>query len=166
MPPDGSASPSTAIWCGWPDQRRHLGEEQRVGDGHRCGPQWQQGLTDTIDSLNVPKDTIDILGNIPALPQSGPVCLAQHATDVQKCSGPVRTSLSPYNRAERLAAASGGSRYIDVTPWFCSTVCTAIIGSYEVYLDQFHVTSTYSFALLDVLTDALDLSSVASTPPH
>ena len=41
------------------------------------------------------------------------------------------------------------------TPWFCSRVCTPVIGRYVVYMDQFHVTATYARYLSVVLGQAL-----------
>ncbi len=121
--------------------------------------QWQQGLETTFDRLGVAKSKIVVLGNIPILPQAGPQCLARNSAAVQKCSGPVVQYSTVFNRAERAATASKGARYIDVTPWFCSTICTAIIGKYQVYWDDYHIAATYSFVLEGVLTQSLGLST-------
>jgi hypothetical protein len=51
-----------------------------------------------------------------------------------------------------------GGRYIDATPWFCTTRCASIIGHYEVYLNQLHVTGAYSLFLEKVLAEKLQLS--------
>jgi hypothetical protein len=60
-----------------------------------------------------------------------------------------------------LAAASTGARYIDTAPWFCSTVCTDVVGRYQPYWDPFHVTATYATVLGQVLSEAIDLNSYA-----
>jgi hypothetical protein len=125
-------------------------------DGSNYTPrQWQHGLELTLRQLHVAKSNVVVLGNIPLLPQSGPECLADNATNVQKCSGTIETVLSKFNGAEQLAAGESGARYISVTPWFCSTGCPAVIGRYNVYLDQFHVTATYSLVLQNILASAL-----------
>jgi hypothetical protein len=59
--------------------------------------------------------------------------------------------------AERSAAQDSDVQYIDPTPWFCSTTCTAIVDRYVVYLDRSHITSTYATFLEIVLGRALDL---------
>ena len=120
--------------------------------------QWQQGLEATIRQLHVPTSRIVVLGNIPSLPQSGPQCLSRNSTDVQACSGPVSSSWMHYAQAEQVAAADAGARYINVLPWFCSTTCTAVIGKYEVYFDDHHVTTDYASHLARVLSNALPLS--------
>ena len=122
---------------------------------------WQAATTAAIRQLPVPADRVIVLGNIPAHPHGGPACLSLHPTDVQACSGPQLAYLVPYNHAERRAAASTGARYIDTTPWFCSTICTGLIGRYLPFWDPFHVTATYSIVLGQVLSDAIDLNSYA-----
>jgi hypothetical protein len=57
------------------------------------------------------------------------------------------------------AASSAGVRYVDVTPWFCSTTCTAVVSKYQVFFDQYHVGLYYSYFLGPVLGQALDLSA-------
>jgi len=119
--------------------------------------EWTAGLERTITSLGVPPSDVTILGNQPILPQSGPQCLSQHADDVQACSVRLSGYVPLYNEAERKAAASSGSAYVSVIPWFCSSTCTAVIGKYEVYFDDWHITRTYSLYLSLVLGDALRL---------
>ncbi len=81
-------------------------------------------------------------------------------TQVQLCSAPVHP-LDKYNRAEERAVTAQGGRYIDVTPWFCTTRCGSIIGHYEVYLNQLHVTGTYSLFLEQVLAEKLQLNKAS-----
>jgi hypothetical protein len=121
--------------------------------------QWQRGLESTINQIRVPTHNIVVLGNIPILPQSGPQCLSRNSTNVQECSGPQSSYWKEYVRAEQVAAATTGARYISVLPWFCSTTCTAVIGKYEVYFDLYHVTAAYTFYLDRVLSQALSLSA-------
>jgi hypothetical protein len=44
-----------------------------------------------------------------------------------------------------------------VTPWFCSATCTAVIGDYQVYFNQYHVMGSYAASLEGVLSEALQL---------
>jgi peptidoglycan/LPS O-acetylase OafA/YrhL len=121
--------------------------------------QWRQGLTATLDQLDVPKSKVVVIGNIPTLPSSGPQCLSRNPDHVQRCSGPIEEVTQRYIRAEQSAVTGLGGRFIDVTPWFCSTTCTAIVSKYEVYFDQFHITSAYTFYLKGALAESLDLPS-------
>jgi peptidoglycan/LPS O-acetylase OafA/YrhL len=137
---------------------------QDVPAVHDDPHQWQQGLEATLMQLDVPKTRVVVLGNIPILPQNAPECLSRHVSDIQACSGPVITYLTPFNQAEKTAAYSVGAHYLDVTPWFCSTVCTGVIGRYDVFVDQFHVGATYTYVLEGVLRQALHISTAARRP--
>jgi peptidoglycan/LPS O-acetylase OafA/YrhL len=121
--------------------------------------QWQQGLEDVFRQLQVPTSRIVVLGNIPLLPFAGPQCLSRHGADIQVCSGLVTSYLTKYNQAEMSAARTSGAHYLDVAPWFCSTVCTAVVGRYQIYLDRGHVGKAYTLFLEGVLAQALHLSA-------
>ena len=121
--------------------------------------EWTAALERTIGELGVPPSDVAVLGNTPTLPQSGPQCLARNTDDVQACSAPLVHYVADVNRAEAKAADAVNARYISVIPWFCSTTCTAVIGKYEVYYDDYHITGTYSLYLTRVLSQALQLGS-------
>ena len=121
---------------------------------------WGAATASAIRQLPVPADRIIVLGNIPVESHGGPSCLSLHPTDVQACSGP-RMDAGDAD-AERLAAAATGARYINPAPWFCSHICTDVIGRYQPYWDEFHATGTYANALGLVLANAIDLGSYAS----
>lgn len=131
--------------------------------------QWQQGLEKTISSIRAPGRRIVVLGNIPVLESNGPDCLARHTGDVQACSSPFLPFYASMDKAEQSAATDQGAQYVNVTPWFCSSSCTAVIGKYEVYLDQYHVTAAYALFLAGVLAAALPLphaSQLLRAPPR
>ena len=119
--------------------------------------QWTEGLDAFFRSITAPKAKFVVLGNIPELPQTGPDCIARHTDDVQACSATVAASKTPYIGAETTAVESFGGRYIDPTPWFCSKVCTPVIGNYDVYFDHWHMMGPYALSLTNVLAQALDL---------
>jgi hypothetical protein len=74
--------------------------------------------------------------------------------------GPEVGSLSgQVHGAERAAATSLGVGYVDITPWLCSATCTAVVGKYEAYLDEFHITASYSFFVEPLLIRVLHLPS-------
>jgi peptidoglycan/LPS O-acetylase OafA/YrhL len=122
--------------------------------------QWETGLTRLLHDVHAPDRRTVVLGNIPILPQPGPSCLALHPNDVQACSGPLVTAFTPYNRAERASALANHVPYVDPTPWFCSSVCTAVIGHYEVYSDGTHITAAYAQYLTKVLAESLHQSVI------
>lgn len=117
--------------------------------------QWQNGLTDLFKMISSPRIHKIFLGNIPVLSQSGPTCLSRHVNDVQACSTPTVRAYRRFDRIEYSVAQSLHIRYVDPTPWFCSSLCTAIVGPYDVYQDRFHVTVSYATYLQNVLSSAL-----------
>ena len=126
-------------------------------NGLFSGEAWGRGLVDLLRALRVAPAQKVFLGDIPSLPTDPPACLSAHPDDVQACSAPVATTTDGFSEAERTAVAQVGGRYIDPTPWFCSTVCTSIVDHYGVYRDQLHMTGTYALYLQQVLGAALGL---------
>jgi hypothetical protein len=118
--------------------------------------QWRTGLKDLLRSITAPKTVKLVLGDIPS--SLGPDCLTRSPTNVQACSLPLVSFLTPYDEAERRAAADEKTRYVDVKPWFCVKRCSAIIGSYSAYYLSNHVAVGYSRFLEGVLAQSLDLS--------
>ena len=128
-----------------------------MGGGNFTTQQWQYGLKTTLKQVHLPMNRVVVLGDIPVLPKSVPECLARSSSNVQSCSGSPETKLTKYNDAEQTVAKESGARYINVTPWFCSTICTAVVGRYDVYYNQYHITADYSILLERVLQQALRL---------
>ncbi len=121
---------------------------------------WRDGLALTLRELKTPTTAEVVLGDLLYDYNSdypgGPDCLAAHETDVQACSFPAAPNPGlVYHAAEQQAARESGATYIDVAPWFCTHICTALIGNYVVYSDGGHATATYITYLSGVLGDAL-----------
>jgi len=131
---------------------------------HYTPAQWQRGLEQLfrqVKALNMVKVVIGDLPGPETEPITGPFCLIHHLENAQACALPRVSSMTPYRTAERLATVSGGARYIDVTPWFCGPkTCSSVIGRYDVFLLENHVTVGYSRLLEGVLAESLDLQSV------
>jgi peptidoglycan/LPS O-acetylase OafA/YrhL len=128
----------------------------------RYGPAWHEGLTNLYSAVVPASRRVIYLGNIPQMPQAGPTCLGAHPDNVQACSAPADVTRSPLTQMDRAVTAAAGANYIDPFPWFCTSICTAVIGHYDVYLDQYHVTATYGVYLQNALADSLDLAPVSA----
>ncbi len=124
------------------------------------GPAWHAGLTKLYSAVIPSSPRVIYLGNIPQLPQAGPTCLGQHPDNVQTCSAPADATRSTLSHMDRAVTVAAGAEYVDPFPWFCSSVCTAVIGHYEVYLDRDHITAAYGAYLQNALADSLDLATV------
>ncbi len=127
------------------------------GSGAFTPDAWRAGLFKLVEALDLPRSNIAFLGNLPVLTQSGPDCLATHTDDVQACSVSTKTAFFALDTVEQESARELGIRYVDVTHWFCSSRCTAVIGHFDVYVDRFHVSGTYTRYLEDVLGQSLGL---------
>ncbi len=99
-----------------------------------------------------------MLGAIPTLSEVGVICLAAHPNDVQSCSSRVSSAVPSLSRVDRRTALANHVEYVDTVPWFCSHVCTAVIGGYEIY-DQLgtHVSGAWSEYLQNVLALSIGL---------
>ena len=129
--------------------------------------QWQSGLERSFAQSGVNPSRIVVLGNVPLLPASAPLCLSRHPHDVQACAGPVPASEEGFSQAEAAAATAAGAHYVSTTPWFCAQTCPAVIGKYLPYWDRYHITAAYSLYLSRVLVNALigaEASAGAGTP--
>jgi hypothetical protein len=56
------------------------------------------------------------------------------------------------NAAEKSAAARTGARYINTVPWFCTSICSNVVGRFQPYWASYHINADYSFALGGCLT--------------
>jgi len=126
--------------------------------------QWQSATAAVIESMPVPASHVIVLGDIPQTRTGGPACLARYPRNVQRCSGPNAPEIVSQNRAEAHAATQTGARYIDVVPWFCSTICTDVIGHYQPYWDPYHVTASYSMVLGQALGYSINLAGFEPAP--
>ncbi len=119
---------------------------------------WHRGLLGLFASLTDKQTRTVLLGDTPTLARPGPQCLAAHESDVQACSTPVAAAVPFSNAVEQSTAAELGIGYIDPIPWFCSSVCTAVIGHFNVYLDGIHINAAWATYLERVLGQAIDLA--------
>lgn len=126
--------------------------------------EWTGGLGAFFHAVSSEKTKFTLIGNIPMLPQTGPDCVAEHTDDIHACDAPLAVSETPYHQAEASAVEAYGGRYIDPTPWFCSKICTPVIGNFEVYFDHFHMMGAYGLYLTGVLAQALDLPPSSDHP--
>jgi peptidoglycan/LPS O-acetylase OafA/YrhL len=121
---------------------------------------WRHGLDDLFHSFTVPGMRKVLLGSTPSLAQGGPTCLSAHSSNVQDCSSPTRTSVPRLASVDKTAAAANNVEYVNTTPWFCSKICTPVVGDYELYdVSGVHITSAWAQYLQNVVAESLSLRS-------
>jgi hypothetical protein len=119
---------------------------------------WGSALVKTLHMIHSSKTREVILGPTPHLSHGmGTVdCLAAHEDDVQLCSSPRSAALRLiYSNTDQDVAKKTGAYYIDVLPWFCTSICPAVIGNMIVYGARDHITNQYAAYLTNALQDAL-----------
>ena len=136
---------------------------QRI-EGNRVASsaEWQTAWAAALKDLRVPGEKQVLLGDMPVLTKVNPDCLAAHMSSVQSCSAPRETALQGVQlKAEARAAKAIGARYVNVIPWFCSKVCSPVIGDTGVYRNQFHTTAAFGRLVSGPLGRALDWPTTA-----
>jgi hypothetical protein len=136
---------------------------QRI-EGNRVASsaEWQTAWAAALKDLRVPGEKQVLLGDMPVLTKVNPDCLAAHMSSVQSCSAPRTTALQGVQlKAEARAAKAVGARYVNVISWFCSDVCSPVIGDTGVYRNQFHTTAAFGRLVSGPMGRALDWSTTA-----
>ncbi|HVT42231.1 MAG TPA: SGNH hydrolase domain-containing protein [Acidimicrobiales bacterium] len=124
--------------------------------------EWELGLEQALSSITSPGTKKVVLGDIAYLNQTGPDCLAAHTTDVQSCTTPASDAVqTDHEQALQTAAQATGATYISVIPWLCTSVCTAVVGNYDIYADASEITNQY----VDYLEGALAAAMQPVMPP-
>jgi peptidoglycan/LPS O-acetylase OafA/YrhL len=117
--------------------------------------QWQRGLEATIRQLAAFTRVV-VIADTPDVRDNPSVCLSAHLSDAAACARPASLALaSPGRDATVAATRATGTPLIDLTGYFCTDVCPAIIGNVLVYRDSHHMTATYAAELADPLARRL-----------
>jgi len=124
-------------------------------DGIDEAGQWRRGLEATIVELSTFTRVV-VIADTPDLRNSPVVCLSAHLGDARACARPASLALDAPGRAATVAATTAtGTPLLDLTDYFCTTVCAPIIGNVLVYRDSHHMTATYAAELAGPLADRL-----------
>lgn len=117
------------------------------------------GLVTTLRRIASPGRELAVVGLMPYWSKSGPECLAAHEHELRTCNAPASQAvLTGHDQAVENAAKKAKARYVNIVPWFCTpTVCPQVINNTIVYVDQFHITSTYAKQFEQLLQTALAL---------
>jgi hypothetical protein len=121
--------------------------------------QFTAALETTFKQLHSRRMKKVLLGDTFLTQASPPQCLAAYPTSVQNCS--LAENNAAYNgqrASEQKAAKADKVPYVNVIPWTCSSVCTAVIGNMVVYYSGGHLTTTYATYLSGVLGASLKSS--------
>jgi peptidoglycan/LPS O-acetylase OafA/YrhL len=138
-----------------------------LGIGRRYGgdfgfvsydPAWIDSLGRLVRQLRDTGASVLVLGPIPDPHSTVPTCLSAHLDDVGACTPARSVAVNDAGiAAEQAATTTGGSRYADLTPLFCTAErCPVIVGNNLVYRDDNHLTISYAQALAPVIGTLAD----------
>ena len=107
---------------------------------------WAEGNRKTIQPILDSGKKVLLLSDTPTPFLDIPVCLAKNTTSLIRCTRARATTVNgPRIRAERQMAESIGAMYYETSDFACGVQqCPAIIGDMVVYMDNNHITDTYS----------------------
>ena len=126
-------------------------------DRPRSQPHLVEGMKKTIKRLRNAGARVIVVRDQSLAPFRPSECVAQNPDQLKRCAFPPRPR-GP-RAFEQKAARATGTRVLDPQPMFCSSSrCPAVIGDMAVYLDTYHLTSTYSATLSDWFADRLPLN--------
>ncbi len=92
--------------------------------------------------------TIVAIDPTPEMGQNEPDCLSSAHGSPASCSVPRRTAVSTVNAVRQAAMLVPGAHLIDMNSLICgATICSPVVGNVVVYLDQHHLTQTYTETL-------------------
>jgi hypothetical protein len=117
---------------------------------------WKAGMEKTLSELLGSKLKLAVIGDIAALTNEMPECLAAHPSAIQDCSSPNPNPGFKTHVADEMAAAKAeGVTYINPQSWLCTKTCSPVVGNMVVYYDTLHASATYAEYLSLVLENAL-----------
>lgn len=114
---------------------------------------WAEGNRRSIEPIIASGKKVLLLSDTPTPFTDIPVCLAKNTTSISRCVRARATTVnSPRIRREKEMAESIGAMYYDTSDFACGPkLCPPIIGNMVVYMDNNHITDTYSESLAPYL---------------
>jgi peptidoglycan/LPS O-acetylase OafA/YrhL len=97
------------------------------------------------------------IGDVPATPEPAPACVDQNHLRYDPCATPRQDGMEHGNLVAEAARAVPGVASFSLLPYFCdATQCHVMIGGVVVYIDEHHLSASYSRSLGPYLGAALE----------
>ncbi len=107
-----------------------------------------EGWVRDVQRLNEAGIPVVAVRDTPRMPANTPECLAENPQSPEVCGSNRAASFSPVPPTDAAADRLPGTRFIDLSRYFCAdTFCPAIIGNVVVYKDDNHVTRSYMLTM-------------------
>lgn len=122
---------------------------------HSGQQQWMDGMRTTVERLAKVTDVL-VFRDTPKGANPVPSCLTVHLDDVSPCEFGVTAAERQFAAVERKTVESAGGHYIDPVPIVCPDGhCPVIVGNILGFMDEHHLTATYSKSLAEPLGELL-----------
>lgn len=117
---------------------------------------WRSGMEKTISELQAAELKVGLIGDITALTDPMPACLAAHPAKIQDCSSPnPNPGYKTHVADEEAAAKAEDVPYLNPQSWVCTKKCSPVVGNLVVYYDSWHLSATYAEYLALLLENSV-----------
>jgi len=136
-----------------PRRRRHAGQPRRAGWADRADPTRVRRAVAAPRRARHPRAR---LARQPPLRPLHPRLRPEPIRECRRLRGEPRRGLRPVPALDRGARPAGNVSFIDIADTVCDPDrCPPVIGNVLVYLDDNHLTATYSTSIADLLADRI-----------
>lgn len=125
-------------------------EAQLEGGNEEFAQRWRDGTRQVVAALT-PSQKVVLIADTPNMKTDPAVCLSAHLDTATRCA--VDRSAAFADRVLDIRAS--GAINIDMSDYFCSNICPAIIGDELVYRDEHHISATFSRSMSSALGETI-----------
>ena len=142
---------ATVVFATNDDALHYVGGERMGAD---AVAEVEANVSDNLAALLAAGKRVVAVGDVPGAAEAAPDCVYLHRSEYDPCS----TERVPErdNVVATAARATAGVGVVDLDPYFCDeTRCHSVIGGAVVYLDEHHLTASFSRSLGPMLGAAI-----------
>lgn len=135
----GSPSIDVVVFATNNNSLRYLGAVDAPADELRAN------IAANLASLVAAGKTVIAIGDVLATSTPAPQCVDLHHLQYDPCAMPRADGDEHGNLVAEAARATPGVGYLSLMPYFCdASLCHVIIGGVVVYIDDHHLSASYS----------------------
>jgi len=121
-------------------------------------------IADNLGELVAAGKTVMAFGDVPGVrPEVAPECIEEHRSEYDPCATPRSVGEEKDDFVAQAARKTPGVGYFDMLPYLCDAEkCHAMIGGATVYIDDHHLTASFSRSLGPYMGAAIDRQLASS----
>ena len=153
----GRADIDTVVFATNDDALHYVGGEEM---GEAAVAEVELNVSGNLSTLFAAGKRVVAVGDVPGAAEAAPDCVYLHRTDYDPCS--TERQAERDNVVATAARATAGVGFVDLDPYFCDeTRCHSVIGGAVVYLDEHHLTASFSRSLGPMLGAAIAVAGTS-----